>query len=90
VRGVGVRAFPGLNHPSDEDLSLGTPVKSEISTPRTKTCSRGHEKDKGRAEADGEVGAVADGADDLRRKRVAEAVNEKRFRDGGGADRGSD
>jgi 4-diphosphocytidyl-2-C-methyl-D-erythritol kinase len=25
----GVRGFPGLNHPSDEDLSLGTPIKSE-------------------------------------------------------------
>jgi len=29
------------NHPSDEDLSLGTPVKREISTPRTKTYSWG-------------------------------------------------
>jgi hypothetical protein len=24
---IEVRAFPGLNHPSDEDLSPGTPVK---------------------------------------------------------------
>src|SRR5579872_2123720 len=36
-----------------------------------------NEKDEGRPEADGEIGAIADGTDDLRRKRVAETMNDE-------------
>ena len=50
-----------------------------------------HQKDKGRAETDGEIGAVADGSDDLGGKRIAEAMNDEEVQsDGCGTNLGSD